>query len=271
MVRRLAPSVRRLAFAAAGLLLLAARPAFAEDREFCAERPGQTTPSCTIEPGRVMIETAVAEWTRESDPTSRTDTLTLGSTVLRAGLTSRLEAQVGWEPLGIQWQRDIASGAVTRQTSTGDVTLGLKYGLAGANGPVALQAFVTAPTGGSAIGAGDWGAGIRLPVSIELGGGFQLGLTPEADAAVNSSGSGRHLAYGGAAGIGIPLSDKLDFDVDVAVFRDDDPDSPATTASGGASLAWQAGKNTQFDVGGTVGLNQASPDGTLFLGIAHRF
>ncbi|MDB5726000.1 MAG: hypothetical protein JWQ16_2754 [Novosphingobium sp.] len=263
--------VRPLAFAISGLLLLAARPAFADDREFCSERPGQTTPACTLAPGSVMIETAIGQWTRESDATSRTDTLTLGSTELRAGLTSRLEAQVAWQPLGIQWQRDIASGAVTRQTSTGDVTLGLKYGLAGANGPVALQGFVTVPTGGAAIGAGDWGAGMRLPVVLELGGGFQLGLTPEVDAAVNSSGDGRHLAYGGAAGIGVPLSKKINLGLDVAVFRDDDPDGPATTATGGASLAWQAGKNTQLDIGGTVGLNQESPDGTVYLGIAHRF
>lgn len=262
---------KRLAFAASGLLMLAARPAFADDREFCPERPGQTTPACTLAPGSVMIETAIGQWTRESDATSRTDTLTLGSTELRAGLTSRLEAQVGWAPVGIQWERDLVSGAVTRQTSIGDMTLGLKYGLAGANGPVALQGFVTVPTGGSAIGAGDWGAGVRLPVAVELGGGFQLGVTPEVDAAVNSSGSGRHLAYGGAAGIGVPLSGKINLGLDVAVFRDDDPDGPATTASGGASLAWQAGHNTQFDIGGTVGLNQASPDGTVYLGVAHRF
>lgn len=268
MVRRPAFAASGPAFAASGLLLLAAHPAFAE---FCAERPGQTTPPCTLAPGSVMIEMAVAQWSRESDPGSRTDTLTLGSSVLRAGLTSRLEAEIGWTPVGTQWARDTASGAVSRQSSIGDVTLGLTYGLAGANGPIALQGFVTAPTGGSAIGAGDWGAGMRLPVEVELGGGFQLGLTPEVDAAVNSSGSGRHLAYGGAAGIGVPLSGEVNFGVDVAVFRDDDLDGPATTASGGASLAWQAGKNTQLDIGGTVGLNQVSPDGTVYLGIAHRF
>ena len=263
--------VRRLAFALAGMLLLGARPALAEDREFCAERPGQTTPPCTLAPGRVMIETGLGEWTRESDPDSRTDTLVVGSSMLRAGLTPRLEAQVGWTPFGTQWERDNVSGTTSRQSGIGDVTVGLKYGLAGANGPVALQVFATLPTGGAAIGAGDWGGGIRLPVAIELGGGIQFGLTPEVDAAVNQSGSGRHLAYGGAAGIGVPLTEKIGIGLDVAVFRDDDPDGTATTASGGVSLAWQAGKETQFDIGGTVGLNHASPDGTVYIGIAHRF
>lgn len=264
----------RLAFLVAGTiggLALAADVALAEDRAFCAGRPGQTTPPCTLEPGRVMIETGFAEWTRQAEPSSRTDSLALGSSQLRAGLTPRLEAQLGWTPIGIEWVRDTATAAVARQTSVGDVTLGLTYGLAGPNGPVALQGFLTLPTGGRAIGAGDWGAGVRLPVAVDLGGGFELGLTPEVGAAVNGSGNGRHLIYGGAAGIGMPLSDELDFGLDVAVFRDDDPDGPATRASGGAALAWQASKNTQFDIGGTLGLNRSSPDGTIYFGIAHRF
>lgn len=248
-----------------------AAQAHAGDREFCAERPGQTTPPCTLEPGRAMIETGIAGWTRESDPASHTDTLSLGSSLLRLGLTSRFEAQVGWTPLGISWQRDLASGALTRTASGGDATLGFIYGLAGADSPVALQGFVSLPTGGRAIGAGDWGAGLRLPVAVELGGGAQLGLTPEIDAAVNASGSGRHLAYGGAAGIGLPLTGKLTLGLDLALFRDEDPDEATTLATSGASLAWQVGANTQLDVGGTLGLNSASPDATLYLGVAHRF
>ncbi|MFT4025801.1 MAG: transporter [Novosphingobium sp.] len=248
-----------------------ASPALADDREFCADRPGQTTPPCTLAPGKLQIETALGQWARESDPDARTDTLALGSSLLRAGLTSRLEAQLGWTPFGVQWVRDNATGAIGRQSSTGDVTLGLTYGLAGANGPVALQAFATLPTGGEAIGAGDWGAGLRLPAQFDLGHGVQLGLTPEIDAAVNGSGEGRHLAYGGAAGIGLAVSEKVQLGLDVSAFRDDDPDGHATLVSAGASLAWQADKDTQLDLGGTAGLNRDSPDLTVYLGIAHRF
>lgn len=252
------------------LAACAAAPAHAEEREFCAERPGQTTPPCTLEPGRAMIETGIAQWSRESDPTLRTDTLTLGSSMLRLGLTERLEAQIGWTPLGIIWERDAASGMTTRRTGAGDATLGLAYGLAGANGPLALQGFVSLPTGGKAIGAGDWGAGVRLPVAVAMG-GVQVGLTPEVDAAVNGSGKGRHLAYGGAAGVGVPLAERFQLGVDVALFRDDDPDGASILANAGLSLAWQAGANTQFDIGGTVGLTTASPDATLYLGLARRF
>lgn len=53
--------------------------------------------------------------------------------------------------------------------------------------------------------------------------------------------------------------------------HDDQFDASEGLISSGASLAWQVGANTQLDVGGTLGLNSASPDAALHLGVAHRF
>jgi outer membrane putative beta-barrel porin/alpha-amylase len=262
---------RRTVVLAVASGLWVVHPALAQDRDFCAERPGQTTPPCTLAPGEVMIESAAAAWTVTRDSGVRSDQVTIAGSLLRIGLTPRLEVQAGWTPFGIQHVKDRLTGRTTSRTGAGDVSLELIYGLAGANGPVAIQPFVTLPTGGSAIGAGDWGAGVRLPVALPLNSKLQLALTPELDAAVNSSGNGRHLAYGGAAGIGLPLSSKVSLGADVAVFRDEDPDGAATHETGGLSLAWQESADTQFDVGGTVGLNHASPDLGLYVGIAHRF
>jgi len=258
------------ALLAASLLWLA-NPALAQERDFCAERPGQTTPPCTLAPGDVMIETAGASWTVTRDPGQRSDEVTIGSSLLRIGLTPRLEAQAGWTPFGIDHVRDRLSGHSSSRSGTGDVTLGLIYGLAGANGPIAIQTFVSLPAGGSAIGAGDWGAGARLPIAFSISSKLQVSLTPEVDAAVNASGNGRHLAYGGAAGIGLPLNTKVSLGADVAIFRDEDPEGAATHETGGLSLAWQESTNTQLDVGGIVGLNRSSPDLGLYFGIAHRF
>ena len=218
-----------------------------------------------------MIETAAAGWTVTRDSSQRSDQITLGTSLLRIGLTSRLEAQAGWTPFGIEHVRDRLSGRSSNRSGTGDVTLGLIYGLAGANGPIAIQTFISLPTGGSAIGAGDWGAGARLPIAFSIGSKLQVSLTPEVDAAVNASGNGRHLAYGGAAGMGLPLNAKVSLGADVAVFRDEDPEGAATHETGGLSVAWQESANTQFDVGGIFGLNRFSSDVGLYFGIAHRF
>jgi hypothetical protein len=258
------------ALVAASLFWLAG-PAFAQERDFCADRPGQTTPPCTLAPGDVMIETAGASWSFTHNPSQGSNQVTLISSLLRIGLTSRLEAQAGWTPFGIQHVRDRLSGHSSTRSGTGDVTLGLIYGAAGANGPIAIQTFVSLPTGGSAIGAGDWGAGARVPIAFSITSKVQVTLTPEVDAAVNASSNGRHLAYGGAAGIGLPLNKKLSLGADVAVYRDEDPDGSATHETGGLSLAWQESAKTQFDVGGIVGFNRSSPDLGLFFGIAHRF
>jgi hypothetical protein len=218
-----------------------------------------------------MMETAGASWTIARDSGQRSDQIIIGSSLLRIGLTPRLEAQAGWAPFGIQHVKDRLSGHSSNRSGTGDVTLGLIYGLAGANGPVAVQTFVSLPTGGSAIGAGDWGAGARLPIAFSISSRLQVSLTPEVDAAVNASRNGRHVAYGGTAGIGLPLNKKVSLGADVAVFRDEDPDGAATHETGGLSFAWQESANTQFDVGGIVGLNRSSPDLGLYFGIAHRF
>jgi hypothetical protein len=151
------------------------------------------------------------------------------------------------------------------------VSLGLLYGLSGRNGPVSIQGFVTLPAGTGPLAAGDWGAGARLPVAIPLTSRLQLALTPEADAEVNGDGVGRHLAYGGAAGAGYSLTKSLQLGADIAVFRHMDPSGATTSASAGLSAAWQAGRNTQFDVGATLGLNRDTPTRQLYIGVAHRF
>ena len=60
---------------------------------------------------------------------------------------------------------------------------------------MALLPFVTLPSGRKDVGAGDWGAGTIITTSYKLNDTLSLEMTPEIDAAVNESGSGRHLAW----------------------------------------------------------------------------
>ena len=136
---------------------------------------------------------------------------------------------------------------------------------------MALQIFATLPAGRAPIGAGDWGGGVRLPIGLALGQGWQLGLTPEVDAAVNQGASGRHLAYGAAVELGHAISNSLSAGVDVSLMRDLDPAGASTRAVASASLAWQANANTQFDVGAGAGLNHDSLDRQVYIGVARRF
>ena len=110
-----------------------------------------------------------------------------------------------------------------------------------------------------------------LPISYSLGDTIQLEATPEVDAAVDSDGNGRHLAYSGTAGVGWKLTKALTLTGEGQVMRDDDPSGHTTQALAALSLAVQAGKNLQFDVFGAKGIGHDSPDVELYGGVAVRF
>lgn len=243
-------------------LLSSGAPARAEEAEFCPERPGQTTPTCVMAPASTMFESGLLSWSRQTDAGTHTDQWVLGDHLLRHGIGRNTEVQFGWRMLA----HSTGSGA-----HTGDLSLGLLRNFSALDGPVALQAFVTLPSGGNGAGAGDWGGGVRLPVALPLGEDWSLGLTPEVDAAVNASGRGRHLALGGAVGVGRSLAPGLTASVDLSAFSDQDPADHTTSAVSSVSLAWQLDSDTQLDVGLAAGLNRQSIDHQAYVGFAHRF
>ena len=263
--------MKRILLATAALLVAA--PAWADERDYCPERPGLGTPACTVAPGRVSIETSLGDWSLQDDPDSRTDTVLIGDAKLRVGLTDSIEAQVGWTPLGIVRTRDKASGAVDTATRTGDVELAVKANLRHPDGQglsIAVLPFVTIPVGRAPVGAGDWGAGLVLPVTYDLSDKLNLEVTPEVDAVVDGDGHGRHFAASATAGLALALTKKLTGTAEFEVQRDDDPAGKTTQVLGALSLAWMVRDDFQLDLGGVAGLNHDAPDAEVYVGIARR-
>lgn len=252
-------------------LALMASPVLAQGDDFCVDRPGLGTPACTLGAGQAMIELGLAGWDHSADPASTQDDLTFGDMLARIGLDDRTEVELGLGGYSAVRTRDRSGATIMRQHGLGDISLGLRRSLSGPGGPVALQGIVTLPTGHSGIGAGDWGAGVLLPVSITLPGGFELDLTPEADAAVNASGTGRHFAWGGVAGLSHAIGRKFTLESEIGAWRDNDPSGHATDMRTALSLAWQAGKVWQVDIEGDLGLTAAAPRHSLIVGLARRF
>jgi hypothetical protein len=256
------------------LLPCVAIPAFAAEREYCPERPGLGSPACTIAAGRVSVETGFADWQRDDDADQREDTVTLGETLLRVGLTDALEAQLDWTPYAHVRTRDKATGTVERADGVGDVLLGIKANLKNPDGSglsVAIRPFVTLPVGSGPAGAGDWGAGLIVPVTYDLSDVVNLQFNGEADAAVDSDGDGRHLAFAGTVGLGIAISKAVNGEVEFQAARDDDPEDHATQLLASLSLAWMPADDLQFDVGGVAGVNHNAPDAELYVGLSRRF
>lgn len=243
-------------------------------RDLCADRPGLGTPACTVEPGRIVFELGLADWTREHDGDKRTDTILAGDMLVRIGLAGHLEAQVGWTGYGDVRTREPLTAMVERRDGIGDVTLALRRNLSNPDGSglsIAIMPFATLPVGNSAIGAGDWGAGLLLPIGFDLGSGLSLAFTPEVDAAVDSDGSGRHFAYGSVAGLGFDLSGSLSGTAELSATRDEDEPEHTTQMLASLSFAWQSGDDLQLDIGANLGLNHDSPDRQIHAGIVRRF
>ncbi|MDE2411053.1 MAG: transporter [Sphingomonadales bacterium] len=252
-------------------LLLLAAPARADEAPLCLNRPGMATPPCVLERGAAAAELGLAEWDHSSDAASVQDDLTWGSLNLRLGLGGDTELEAGIAAWSTTRSLDRASGLVDRQRGVGDVTFALRHVFGGANGPVALHGYLTLPTGAEGIGADDWGAGLIVPMAFDLPHGFGLSFAPEADAAVNASGRGRHLRWGGAAGLSHALTQDLSLIGELGAWRDNDPAGAGTDARAAISLAWQVGKNWQLDAQLDLGLSVAAPRHALMAGISRRF
>src|SRR3954469_16974637 len=258
-----------------GLAALSLGPAAAQAetlRDFCPDRPGLGTPPCTIDVGHFDIELGLGDWTLDRMPASRTDAIEAGQLLVRIGLADSLEAQVGWTAFGHVRTRDRSTGAVTGASGVGDLSVALRRNLLNPDGgglSLAVMPYATLPTGNDVLGAGDWTAGLLVPLSYDLGAGVQLGLTAQAEAAADEDRHGRHLAYGGVVGVALPLSDALGVTAEIAATRDEDPAGHSTEWLAGLSAGWMAGDNLQIDAGANIGLHSA-PDLQLYLGLSRR-
>ncbi|KQM19457.1 transporter [Novosphingobium sp. Leaf2] len=259
--------------AAAALALLPCT-AWAAERDYCPDRPGLDTPPCTMAPGTLSLEAGLGDWTLSRDADQRQDLFLTGDLRLRYGFADHAEVQLGWTSLGFSRTRDYTTGQMARETRTGDVTLGVRRNLANPDGSgfsVALAGFVSLPTGRSPVGAGDWGAGALVPISVQVSDTVSLTSTSELDAAVDDDGNGRHLAVGQTVGAAVKLGEKLSAAAEYQITFDRDPSGYTHQQVSGLSLAWQPAKNLQFDAGTILGLDRDANDVELYFGVSRRF
>jgi hypothetical protein len=240
------------------LMLSAAVPAAAEDlRPFCAERPGKATPPCILDAGHAQLEVGLADAVLQPHD----NTFAFGAAELRLGLTRRAEAEFGWTPL------------ITGQgTGVGDASVGLRWALTDPDRDgtaVSAQVFATAPTATHGFGAGGWSGGVRLPLSVSLG-GLSLGATAEGDVLRDGDGRGTHR--GGSLTLAAARTfGALSLGAELWGFVDDDPAGRTRQASFDLTAARSVGDNAQMDAGVNLGLNRATPDVEVYAGVARRF
>lgn len=253
------------------ILAVIAAPAVAQERPFCADRPGLNTPACTLSPGTVQVETGLADGTRNESGGVETFQLLVADTLVRVGVTDRLEAQVAFTPFGTV--RTEFRPFAERRSGVGDLRVFVRRNLLSPDGSgtsLAIMPGVTLPTGGDAIGQGTTSFSLLVPFGTPLPGGFAFGATPEVDAAADADGSGRHLAFGSVVGVSHGVG-PVGVTAELAVFRDDDPLGRTTQSLAALSAAWQPADNWQLDLGSAFGLNRDTADSRVYFGVVKRF
>lgn len=255
------------------VLASAASAAWAQEAEpICADRPGLATPTCTVPPGKVQVETTFVAWASDRSAGVRTDELAVGESALKLGLTDRFHVEMVVSPYVRSRVRE--GGFSETVSGFGDLLLAAKYRLTRDDLPVqvAVKPFVKIPTAKRTLGNGKAEGGIVIPIAYAIPGSqLSLGLSPELGLVADGDGAGHHLAMAQVAGLGIPLSPRLSVSVEAAAAWDWDPAGTVRQYALSGSAAYLLSNDVQLDAGAVVGLNRETPNLEVYSGIALRF
>ncbi|UAK25474.1 transporter [Sphingomonas nostoxanthinifaciens] len=254
--------------------LLVSGPAFAQDEpRFCPSRPSLGSSACTTEPGQVHLEVSAVDRQHDRGADQQDDSLLLGDFQARIGVGPATEGQVGWTPYGFDRSRQ-PGGPSQRLQGTGDLALGVRQNLHNPDGKglsYGIEASLTLPTGSRAIGEGDWGVGVDVPVSYQVSDLLSVTLTAEIDAAADEDRAGRHFAGDTIATVGFHPTNKVTLYTEAEFLRDLDPSGRSSKAYAAEGLAIRVSKRASLWAETVTGLNTASTDLRAFAGFSVLF
>ena len=246
-----------------------------ELRPFCADRPGKGAASCVLDQGHFQVEVGAFDGAHQQGAATEVDSWSAGSITARFGVAPATEFQVGITAFERETVTDRVTGVEDVAEGTGDLFLAVRQGLIRPDGEgfsVALMGYATLPTGGDEVRASGIEAGVVVPVSIDLGNEWGLGLSPYLDIVRDEDGEGSHAAYSFAVDVDRDLGDWI-LGAEVWVSRDDDPLVETTQASADLIAIWTPAflPDSQIDFSLNFGLNDDSPDVEFGVGVARRF
>jgi len=257
---------------AAMLLATGSAARAAEEQPICPDRPSKSTGECTVPQGSWQIETGLVDWSRADTAGVRADMTSWGSSLIKYGISSNADLEVGITPVETVNVR--IGSSHESHSSFGDLLVRAKYQATRPDAPllVAIDPFVKLPTANRHLGNGKVEAGLLVATSATLGrSGVTLSLDPEVDINADQDGSGRHLATQQVVNLGVAASDKLSLSTEIWAKWDWDPGGTGRQLSWDVAAAYLPTKRLQLDAGANFGLNGATPGVELYTGVSVRF
>ncbi len=240
-------------------------------RAFCTDRPGQGTLPCTVDPGHLQLETDL--FNVAYDRGQGRETYLFTDPTLKLGVAPRADLELQVAPYA--QVRRFASGADRPRDlyGVGDLTVRYKQNVFGDyRGPlaVAVEPFVTAPTGRRGIGEGGWEGGVTAPFAVGLSKSLVLNFAPEVDVRRDQVGGGVHTEEFVVANVTVQLPKRLGLLLEVATRSSQDADAH-TQAFCDVALSLSLVNDAEVDVGINHALNPFAPANQLYVGLAKRF
>jgi hypothetical protein len=251
--------------------LMIAVAAAAAAQPICTDRPAKANAVCTVTAGRVQIESSLGGWSLSQAHGVRTESLSLGSSVVKLGLTNTSDLQLAITPYARLATKQAGSRASV--SGFGDMLVRYKQRLTddGAKVQVAAIPFIKLPTATHGLGNDQFEGGLALPVSFPLSGPATMTLGPEVDLLADGDGHGRHPAVVNLVNISGPIGPKLTLAGELWTNFNFDPTGTIKQASADLALAYAFSQDLQVDAGGNLGLTRATPDVELYAGASIRF
>jgi hypothetical protein len=224
------------------------------------DRPDVTESPITVPAGHFQFETEAAAYTRDGE----THSWSFGSVNAKFGVTERLDFQVVTP--AYQYEEDGLEGF-------SDVELRAKLNLWGNDEgatALALMPFLKIPSASAGLGNGEFEGGLIVPFSLELPGGWSLGLMAAFDLRADDAGGGWHLEFLDTVALGRDLWGPVSGFVELASLASTQSGSGYEAYANGG-VVWEMNPNLRLDAGFQCGLTGPADDFTIFAGLSWRY
>jgi hypothetical protein len=246
-------------------------------RELSTDRPDQTESPFTVDAGHVQVEMDLATFTYDRYNPDRADvrveSWSFGAVNFKVGLLNNVDFQVLVQPFNTVRFSDRAAGTTTRLDGFGDVTLRTKINLWGNDGGTTafgLMPFVKLPSASDDLGNDAVEGGLIIPLGIDLGGGWRMGLMTEVDILEDADAHGHHAEWVNSITVSRGLTDRLGAYVEFFSVVSAEPHTPWVGAVD-VGLTYAVSDDIQLDCGVNLGLTRAADDVNPFVGLSWRF
>lgn len=263
-----APNARTLLVAAA--CAFAPMAAHADDDKIVTDRPDLVESSEVVGKGRFQLETS-ALLERDRNDTSNDRTWST-PTLLRYGVTDRVELRVETDGRTVEHSTDMFSGERSTLAGYADISLGAKWHALDAQGnmpSVGVLLHADLPSGSHGLRGHGLRPSLRVAAEWELPAEMSLGVMPGMGTDSNDDG-----ARYGFASFGVVLdkdfSERLRGLVEIATPQIASSKNGGTMATLDVGVAYLLTKNCQIDTMVSRGLTSHSPDWSWTIGLSFK-